>query len=94
MYGCVRYKFDKIPQKWYEVVNHGDERGFCEHTCAKSGSLTRLHYYKEGSLTYCGVCRHYGISYYTKRKVNYLTPEEAEQMSEEAQREVGIWMDY
>ena len=94
MYGCVRYKFDKIPVKWYEVVNHGDERGFCEHTCAESGSLTWLHYYKEGSLTYCGVCRHYGILYHKKARVNYLTPEESEQMSEQAQRNFGIWMDY
>jgi len=94
MYGCVRHKFDKIPGKWYEVVNHGDERGFCEHTCAESNSLTWLHYYKEGSLTYCSVCRHYGILYQTKRKVNYLTPGEAEQISEEAQRDAGIWMDY
>jgi len=94
MYGCVRHKFDKIPEKWYEVVNHGDERGFCEHTCAESGSLTWMRHYKEGSLTYCGVCRHYGILYHMEAMVNNLTPEEVEQVIEEARREDWIWMDY
>ena len=62
MFGCVRYDFGlyEIP-KWSEVEEHMGERGFCKHPCAESGKLVWLHYYQEGSLTYCPKCGHYGI---------------------------------
>jgi hypothetical protein len=77
MYGCIRHRFDillmeralaeeggdavdyEIP--WSDVVKHTGEWGFCNHNCAESGNLIWLHYYPEGSLTYCPTCHHYGV---------------------------------
>jgi hypothetical protein len=67
MFGCVRHKFETTLKEfeevlpWSEVEKHIGERGFCNHPCAQSGSLVWLHYYNEGSLTYCPKCGHYGI---------------------------------
>lgn len=77
MYGCIRHRFDILLMEealgreegekfeyeiaWSNLVNHIGERGFCNHKCAESGDLIWLHYYPEGSLTYCPICHHYGI---------------------------------
>ena len=70
VFGCVRYWFKSLPvgQKvfqevlpWSELEKHLGERGFCDCPCAESGKLVWLHYYNEGSLTYCSACGHYGV---------------------------------
>ena len=62
MFGCVWHKFGRlITPKWVDIEKHLGERGFCKHPCASSGSIIWLHYYDEGSLTYCARCGHYGI---------------------------------
>jgi len=74
MYGCIKYRFDILSAEveldgekfeyeitWSEIEEHMGERGFCKHPCAESGGLEWLFRYREGSLTYCPTCRHYGI---------------------------------
>ena len=67
MFGCVVHRFDTMPKEfqevlsWSEVERHLGERGFCDCPCAESGKLVWLHYYNEGSLTYCPKCGHYGV---------------------------------
>jgi len=67
VFGCVPHKFSIVRKPfeqvlpWGEIEKHLGERGFCAHPCAQSGRLIWLHYYDEGSLTYCPECNHYGI---------------------------------
>jgi len=74
VFGCIKHRFNILSAEvvlggekfeyeitWSDVVKHVGERGFCNHPCAESGSLEWLFRYPEGSLTYCPICRHFGI---------------------------------
>ena len=72
MYGCIKRRYDEVSvashrgkrdqaPPWGELVGHLSERGFCGHACTREGDLRWLHYYSEGSLTYCRECNHFGV---------------------------------